>query len=212
MRYTESRLTEVAKALLEGIEDDAVDFRPTYDNEDHEPIVLPGAFPNLLANGAAGIAVGMATSIPPHNAAEICMAARHLIEFPQATTHDLLDYMPGPDFPTGGLLIEDQDSIIQSYETGRGSFRTRARWEVEQGRFGTWVIIVREIPYQVQKSRLIEQIAELMEQKKLPYWAMCGTRARPISVLCWSLRARAVSRKCSWRRCSAPRLWKTNSI
>ncbi|WP_367160113.1 DNA topoisomerase IV subunit A [Kozakia baliensis] len=168
MRYTESRLTEVAKALLEGIEDDAVDFRPTYDNEDHEPIVLPGAFPNLLANGAAGIAVGMATSIPPHNAAEICMAARHLIEFPQATTHDLLDYMPGPDFPTGGLLIEDQDSIIQSYETGRGSFRTRARWEVEQGRFGTWVIIVREIPYQVQKSRLIEQIAELMEQKKLP--------------------------------------------
>ena len=171
MRYTESRLTAVAKALLEGIEDDAVDFRPTYDNEDAEPVVLPGAFPNLLANGAAGIAVGMATSIPPHNAAEICRAARHLIENPQASVEALMQFMPGPDFPTGGVLIEDPASMQTAYETGRGSFRTRAKWEVEQGRFGTWTVIVTEIPYQVQKSRLIEQIAELMEQKKLPLLA-----------------------------------------
>ncbi|GBQ10729.1 DNA topoisomerase IV subunit A [Swaminathania salitolerans] len=171
MRYTESRLTAVARALLEGIEDDAVDFRPTYDNEDSEPVVLPGAFPNLLANGAAGIAVGMATSIPPHNAAEICRAARHLIDEPEASVETLLTFLPGPDFPTGGVLIEDRQSIIAAYETGRGSFRTRARWTVEQGRFGTWTVIVTEIPYQVQKSRLIEQIAELMEQKKLPLLA-----------------------------------------
>ncbi|GAC86920.1 DNA topoisomerase IV subunit A [Gluconobacter thailandicus F149-1 = NBRC 100600] len=168
MRYTESRLTEIAQTLLDGINDDAVDFRPTYDNEDHEPIVLPGTFPNLLANGAAGIAVGMATSIPPHNAGEICRAAKLLIEKPDATVAELVEFIPGPDFPTGGILVEDRDSIIRSYETGRGSFRTRARWEVEQGRFGTWCIIVTEIPYQVQKSRLIEQIAELMEQRKLP--------------------------------------------
>jgi len=168
MRYTESRLTEVAKALLDGIEHDAVDFRPTYDGEDAEPVVLPGAFPNLLANGAAGIAVGMATSIPPHNAAEICRAARYLIDRPEATTAELVGLMPGPDFPTGGVMIEEPEAIIRAYETGRGSFRTRARWTVEQGRFGTWVIVVTEMPYQVQKSRLIEQIAELMEQKKLP--------------------------------------------
>ena len=168
MRYTESRLTEVAKALLEGIEDDAVDFRATYDNEDHEPIVLPGAFPNLLANGAAGIAVGMATSIPPHNAGEICLAAKLLIEKPDVSIAELVELMPGPDFPTGGMLVEERDAIVRAYETGRGSFRTRAKWEVEQGRFGTWVIVVTEIPYQVQKSRLIEQIAELMDQRKLP--------------------------------------------
>ncbi|QDH16193.1 DNA topoisomerase IV subunit A [Swingsia samuiensis] len=168
MRYTESRLTEVAQTLLDGINDDGVDFRPTYDNEDHEPVVLPGTFPNLLANGAAGIAVGMATSIPPHNAAEICNAAKLLIENPEATVADLVEHIPGPDFPTGGILVEDRDSIIRSYETGRGSFRTRARWEKEEGRFGTWSIIVTEIPYQVQKSRLIEQIAELMEKRELP--------------------------------------------
>jgi topoisomerase IV subunit A len=168
MRYTEARLTAVAQALLDGIAEDAVDFRPTYDGEDAEPVVLPGAFPNLLANGAAGIAVGMATSIPPHNAGEICRAALHLIAHPQAETRDLIAFMPGPDFPTGGVLIEDDASLLSAYETGRGSFRMRARWAVEQGRFGTWVVIVTEIPYQVQKSRLIEQIAELMEQKKLP--------------------------------------------
>ncbi|MFT9386341.1 DNA topoisomerase IV subunit A [Acetobacter sp.] len=168
MRYTEARLTDVAVALLDGIEDDAVDFRPTYDGEEHEPVVLPAAFPNLLANGAAGIAVGMATSIPPHNAAEVCAAAALLVRRPGAETKDLLALMSGPDFPTGGLIMEDAAAILQAYETGRGGFRMRARWSVEQGRFGTWHIVVSEIPYQVQKSRLIEQVADLLEQKKLP--------------------------------------------
>jgi topoisomerase IV subunit A len=168
MRYTEARLTEVAKALLAGIDEDAVDFRATYDGEEHEPAVLPGAFPNLLANGAAGIAVGMATSIPPHNAGEICAAAIHLIRDPAATTGDLLRHIPGPDFPTGGTLVEDPAAILQAYETGRGGFRLRAKWSVERGKHGTWQIVVTEIPYQVQKARLIEQIAALMEERKLP--------------------------------------------
>jgi topoisomerase-4 subunit A len=168
MRYTEARLTLVASAMLSGIDEDAVDFRPTYDGEESEPIVLPGAFPNLLANGAAGIAVGMATSIPPHNAGEICAAAIHLIQNPAATTADLLRHMPGPDFPTGGVLVEDPAAILTAYETGRGGFRLRAKWEVEKGKHGTWSIVVTEIPYQVQKSRLIEQVAQLMEDKKLP--------------------------------------------
>jgi topoisomerase-4 subunit A len=168
MRYTEARLTQVAMAMLAGIDDDAVDFRPTYDGEEAEPIVLPGAFPNLLANGAAGIAVGMATSIPPHNAGEICAAAIHLIQHPDATTADLLRHMPGPDFPTGGVLVEDPATILTAYETGRGGFRLRAKWDVETGKHGMWSIVVTEIPYQVQKSRLIEQVAQLMEDKKLP--------------------------------------------
>ena len=168
MRYTEARLTEVAQAMLAGIDEDAVDFRPTYDGEESEPVVLPGAFPNLLANGAAGIAVGMATSIPPHNAGEICAAAIHLIRHPQATTADLLRHMPGPDFPTGGVLVEDPAAILSAYETGRGGFRLRARWEVEKGKHGTWQIVVTQIPYQVQKAKLIEQIAQLLEEKKLP--------------------------------------------
>ena len=171
MRYTEARLTEVARALLAGIDDDAVDFRATYDGEEHEPLVLPGGFPNLLANGAAGIAVGMATSIPPHNAGEVCAAAIHLVRNPDATTADLLAHMPGPDFPTGGVLVEDAASLRAAYETGRGGFRLRAKWEVERGKHGTWTVIVTEIPYQVPKSRLIEQIAELLEAKKLPLLA-----------------------------------------
>ncbi len=169
MRYTEARLTEVAQTLLSGIDDDAVDFRATYDGEENEPVVLPGGFPNLLANGAAGIAVGMATSIPPHNAGEVCTAAIHLIQHPEATTADLLAHMPGPDFPTGGTLIEDPAAILHAYETGRGGFRTRARWEIERGKNGLWHVVVTEIPYQVQKARLIEQIAELLEAKKLPF-------------------------------------------
>jgi topoisomerase IV subunit A len=168
MRYTEARLTDIAKSLLAGIDDDAVDFRPTYDGEESEPLVLPGGFPNLLANGAAGIAVGMATSIPPHNAGEVCSAAIHLVRNPGASVADLLVHMPGPDFPTGGTLIEERASILQAYETGRGGFRLRAKWEVERGKHGTWAIVVTEIPYQVQKARLIEQIAQLLEDKKLP--------------------------------------------
>jgi len=171
MRYTEARLTEVGQFLLAGIDDDAVDFRPTYDGEEQEPVVLPGGFPNLLANGAAGIAVGMATSIPPHNAGEVCAAALHLIAHPDASTADLLMHMPGPDFPTGGTLVEDPAALLQAYETGRGGFRTRAKWEVERGKHGVWVVVVTEIPYQVQKNRLIEQIATLLEEKKLPFLA-----------------------------------------
>ncbi|CAH2604495.1 DNA topoisomerase 4 subunit A [Rhodovastum atsumiense] len=168
MRYTESRLTEVAKALLAGIDEDAVDFRPTYDGEESEPVVLPGGFPNLLANGAAGIAVGMATSIPPHNAGEVCAAAIALIHNPEASTAELLRHMPGPDFPTGGIIVEEPASMLAAYEQGRGGFRIRAKWEVERGKHGNWVVVVTEIPYQVQKAKLIEQIAQLLEEKKLP--------------------------------------------
>src|SRR5271157_3744384 len=168
MRYTEARLTQVAAAMLAGIDDDTVDFRPTYDGEESEPVVLPGAFPNLLANGAAGIAVGMATSIPPHNAGEVCAAAIHLIRHPNATTADLLRHMPGPDFPTGGVLAEDTAALLSAYETGRGGFRLRAKWAVEKGKYGAWQIVVTEIPYQVPKAKLVEQIAQLLEEKKLP--------------------------------------------
>ena len=168
MRYTEARMTDVATLLLEGIQENAVDFRKTYNEEDDEPVVLPGAFPNLLANGSAGIAVGMATSIPPHNAEEICSAALHLLDNRDATTADLMKFVPGPDFPTGGIIIDAPDSILDAYETGRGGFRVRSRWvQEDQGR-GTWVIAVTEIPYQVQKSRLIEKTAELLLAKKLP--------------------------------------------
>jgi topoisomerase-4 subunit A len=171
MRYTESRLTEIAELLLRGIDEDAVDFRPTYDGEESEPVVLPGAFPNLLANGAAGIAVGMATSIPPHNAGEVCAAAMHLIAHPAASTAELLTHLRGPDFPTGGELVEDEATLLAAYETGKGSLRTRARWVKEPQKNGTWVIVVTEIPYQVQKSRLIEQVAVLLQEKKLPLLA-----------------------------------------
>ncbi|MCA3357930.1 MAG: DNA topoisomerase IV subunit A [Roseomonas sp.] len=171
MRYTEARLTEVAQALLEGIEEDAVDFRATYDGEEREPIVLPAAFPHLLANGAAGIAVGMATSIPPHNAGELCAAALELVRNPNAGTDQLLRHIKGPDFPTGGILVESAEAMREAYETGRGGFRVRAKWEVEKGKAGSWVIIVTEIPYQVQKARLIEQIAQLLDEKKLPLLA-----------------------------------------
>jgi len=174
MRYTEARMTEVSVALLEGITEDAVDYRPTYNEEDEEPVVLPGAFPNLLANGSSGIAVGMATSIPPHNAAELCTAALHLVEHPDATVDDLISREPGdgliqgPDFPTGGVIIDSRATILDAYETGRGSFRVRARYEVEDLGRGTWQIVVSEIPYQVQKSRLIEKVAELLLARKLP--------------------------------------------
>ncbi len=168
MRYTEARLTDVAMALLEGIDEDAVDFHPTYDGEDKEPDVLPAAFPNLLANGAAGIAVGMATSIPPHNVSELCDGLLYLIRHPNATTAQLVNRIPGPDFPTGGTIVEPRAAIEQAYETGRGSFRLRARWTTEDTGRGTYQIVVTEIPYQVQKSKLIEKIADLIAEKKLP--------------------------------------------
>jgi len=168
MRYTESRLTAVAEALLEGIDENAIDFRPTYDGEGREPIVLPAAFPNLLANGASGIAVGMATNIPPHNVGELCDALTHLIKHPNVTFDKLVSLIPGPDFPTGGVLIEPRESIVEAYRTGRGSFRLRARWSVEKLKGGGYQIVVTEIPYQVQKSKLIEKIATLMHEKKLP--------------------------------------------
>ena len=171
MRYTESRLSAVAQAMLEGIDEDAVDFRTTYDGEDREPVVLPGRFPNLLANGAAGIAVGMATSIPPHNAGELCGALLHLIDNPQCATAELVRHVAGPDFPTGGVLVEPAESIAEAYATGRGSFRLRARWQKEPLSHGLYQIVVSEIPYQVPKSRLIEKIAALLEEKKLPLLA-----------------------------------------
>jgi len=168
MRYTEARLTEVARLLLEGIDEDAVDFRPTYDGSGDEPVVLPGAFPNMLANGAQGIAVGMATAIPPHNAAELCDAALFLIDNPNARSKTLLKYVPGPDFPTGGLIVDPRDAIAEAYATGRGSFRVRARWTKEDTGRGTYNIVITEIPWLVQKSRLVERIAELLNEKRLP--------------------------------------------
>ena len=168
MRYTESRMTDVATRLLEGIGENAIDFKPTYDGEDEEPVVLPSNFPNLLANGSTGIAVGMATSIPPHNVAELCEAALHLIHHPDATAQELQHFVPGPDFPTGGILVESASSIAHSYATGRGSFRLRAKWEIEESARGVYLIVVTEIPYAVQKSRLVEKIAELLLAKKLP--------------------------------------------
>lgn len=167
MRYTESKLTEVAKALLAGLEEDAVDFRETYDGQEREPVVLPAAFPNLLANGSSGIAVGMATNIPPHNAGELCDALLHLLKMPNCTDSKLSELVVAPDFPTGGVLIDDRVGIQQAYRTGRGSFRLRAHWTKEDLERGQYQIVVSEIPYQVQKSKLVEKIAELITSKKL---------------------------------------------
>jgi topoisomerase-4 subunit A len=167
-RYTEARLTEIAQTLLEGLDENAIDFKPNYDGAEEEPVVLPAAFPNLLANGSSGIAVGMATSIPPHNLGELCEALRKLIENPDTRDKTLAGIVRGPDFPTGGVLVDSPDTIAEAYKTGRGSFRIRARWKKEEGARGVYQIVVTEIPYQVQKAKLIERIAELLEQKKLP--------------------------------------------
>lgn len=167
MRYTEARLTDVALLLLDGIEEDAVDFRPTYDGSDREPIVLPGGFPNLLANGSSGIAVGMATNIPPHNVAELCEAMELMLE-KDASVAEIVKIIQGPDMPTGGVLVEKPEDILTAYETGRGAFRIRAKWEKEDLKQGLYQIVVTEIPYQVQKSKLIEKIADLVNNKKLP--------------------------------------------
>ena len=170
-RYTEARMTEVAARLLDGIDEDTVDFRANYDGREQEPSVLPANFPNLLANGSSGIAVGMATSIPPHNVGELCDAALHLIKFPNATADKLVDFVPGPDLPTGGLIVEPREEIVKAYKIGRGSFRLRAKWEQEDTGRGTYQIVVTEIPYQIPKARLVSRIAELMLQKKLPLLA-----------------------------------------
>ena len=170
-RYTEARMTAVARALLEGIDEDAIDFRDNYSGDAKEPVVLPAAFPNLLANGAQGIAVGMATSIPPHNVAELCDAALYLIANPQAGAGQLTHFVPGPDFPTGGIIVDSRESILETYRTGRGSFRIRARWSKEESARGQWNVVVTEIPYGVQKSRLIEKLAELVNERKLPLLA-----------------------------------------
>ncbi len=167
-RYTEARMTPVAAALLEGIDEECVDFRPNYDGRVQEPVVLPAAFPNLLANGTSGIAVGMATSIPPHNAEELCDALLHLVKHPNAHVDKLVSFVPGPDFPTGGVIVESREAILEAYRTGRGGFRLRAKWEKEEGGRGTYQIVVTEIPYGVQKAKLVERIAELMAEKKLP--------------------------------------------
>jgi topoisomerase-4 subunit A len=168
MRYTEARLTAVAEALLEGIDQDTVNYRDTYDGDEREPVVLPAAFPNLLANGSSGIAVGMATNIPPHNAGELCDALLHLIKSPNARSATLVEHVPGPDFPTGGVIVETKEAIAEAYRTGRGGFRVRATWETEDLPRGLYQIVITEIPYQVQKSKLIERIADLIQNKKLP--------------------------------------------
>ena len=170
-RYTEARMTAAAEALLEGLNEDAVDYRDNYDGTLREPVVLPAAFPNLLANGSSGIAVGMATNIPPHNLEELITACLHLIKTPNVRDETLVDMIPGPDFPTGGVLVEPRENVLEAYRTGRGSFRLRARWEVEDLGRGQWQIVVTEIPYQVQKSRLIEKLAEVIQTKKVPILA-----------------------------------------
>ena len=167
-RYTEARITAIAADLLEGIEEETVDFRPNYDGRKQEPVVLPAAFPNVLANGTSGIAVGMATSIPPHNLDELCTALLHLIKHPNAHIDKLVEMVPGPDFPTGGVIVEPREQILEAYRTGRGGFRLRAKWDKEDTGRGTYQIVVTEIPYQVQKAKLVERLAELMDDKKLP--------------------------------------------
>ncbi len=170
-RYTEARMTIMAEALLQGLDEDAVDYRPNYDGRLEEPVVLPASYPNLLANGASGIAVGMATNIPPHNIGELIDASLHLIKSPNAADETLLNYVPGPDFPTGGVIVEPRENIAQAYATGRGSIRLRAKWEVEDLGRGQWQAVVTEIPYQVQKSKLVERLAELIQTKKVPILA-----------------------------------------
>src|SRR5262249_42836192 len=168
MRYTEARLTEVARLLIDGIDENAIDFRPTYDGSENEPIVLPGAFPNLLANGSPRLAAGMATETPPQNAAELCDAALHLIDTPNARSRTLVKYVTGPDFPTGGIVVDPPETIAEAYTTGRGSFRVRARWHKEDTGGGPYLIVITEVPWLVQKGRLVERLADLINDKKLP--------------------------------------------
>ena len=169
MRYTEAKLTEFAELLIKDIDSNTVDFKETYDGEDSEPIVLPSAIPNLLANGSHGIAVGMATSIPPHNLSELFDACLHLLKFPDATDKKIVSFVKGPDLPTGGIIVETEDSIYQTYKSGKGSFRVRSKWNVEKLKNGKWQIVITEIPYGVQKAKLIEKMADLVNEKKLSF-------------------------------------------
>ena len=169
MRYTEAKMTSAGVALLDGLDENSVDFSSTYNEEDEEPDVLPAGFPNLLANGSHGIAVGMATSIPPHNVSEICSAALHLIKTPNARVSTLMEYIKGPDLPTGGIIVETKESMLEAYKTGKGGFKVRSKWSTEDLGRGMYQIIITEIPYQVQKSRLIEKLAEVIESKKAPW-------------------------------------------
>ena len=168
MRYTEIRMSKIAHELLEDIDKETVDFGPNYDGSEQEPLIMPARIPNLLINGSSGIAVGMATNIPPHNISELCDACLHLIKSPDARIETLLKYIPGPDFPTGGTIVESHENIVNAYKTGRGSFRLRARYSVEDLERGQWQVVITEIPFQVQKSKLIEKIAELIQTKKIP--------------------------------------------
>ncbi|MFB0993871.1 MAG: DNA gyrase subunit A, partial [Paracoccaceae bacterium] len=170
-RYTEARLTAIAESLMDGLTENAVDFRPNYDGTLEEPVVMPAAFPLLLANGSSGIAVGMATNVPPHNLGELLDACQAMIEDPDVADDALVDLVPGPDFPTGGVIVEPKSAVLDAYRTGRGSFRLRARWQIEDVGRGMWQIVVTEIPYQVQKSKLIERLAELVQTKKVPLLA-----------------------------------------
>lgn len=189
MRYTESRLTAVGMALLEGIDEDTVDFKLTYDEADEEPAVLPGGFPNLLANGAAGIAVGMATSIPPHNAGEICDALLYMLKTPGARIDKIMGFMPGPDFPTGGIIVDDWETISDAYKTGRGGFRVRATWKQEKGKRGTYLIVVSEIPYQVQSQSSSRRLQSSFRTRSCLCLLMCGMSPLKIFVSFWSPRA-----------------------
>ena len=186
MRYTEARLTPLGASFSEEIRKKTVHFRPNYDGTLFEPVVLPAQFPNLLVNGATGIAVGMATNIPPHNLDELIGACLHLIKTPEARDETLLNYIPGPDFPTGGVLVESREAIARAYLTGRGAMRLRAKWQVEDLGRGQWQIIVTEIPFQVQKSKLIERIAELVTARKIPILGDIRTKAPRTSASSWS--------------------------
>ena len=204
MRYTECRLTEAAQLLLDGIDEDAVDFRPTYDGEEEEPVVLPAGFPNLLANGSSGIAVGMATSIPPHNAAELIDACLAILAAPGIATADLMQHVQGPDFPTGGVIVEPRPALMETYETGRGGVRLRARWVREDTGRGLWRVVVTEIPYQVKKADLVEQLASPIEAKKVSCcWVTSVTSPPRMYALCSNRERAQSSLKSLWRASSS---------
>ena len=195
-RYTEARMTRAAELLMEGLDENAVDFRPNYAENDEEPVVLPAGFPALLANGATGIAVGMATSIPPHNVAEVIDAARLLIEKPKATTEELMEFVQGPDFPTGGVIVEERAAMLQAYETGRGSFRMRARWHVEDTGRGTTRLSSPRYPTRFRSLACWSAFPNCWRPRRFPCWKTCATRAPMTCALCWCRAPRRLKRTC----------------